>query len=192
MTASVLLAVLTLGSCASSFDMSDTSLAPPGPEWGLVLGSVLVRKERAAAGAAQTTGDRSATYEFDIVQIQPGDPNGESPYADRYHLDAVAGEERIFVSRLRPGQYLIKNFHRSGVTGTGGDLNLIFSSVPEEVRYIGRVLVQIPERLSHGKEYRFAVEEAREPTLARLSQRHGNLTTRVLSAPLQIRGDAPQ
>lgn len=110
---------LSLASCASSLDMSHERTAVPGPEWGIVIGSVLVRQEPTGAGPGTTAGDRSTIYEFDVVQIQPADPNGESPYASRYHLEAVAGQERPFLARLRPGQYLMKNFHRSGISGTG-------------------------------------------------------------------------
>jgi hypothetical protein len=182
-----LLTASTVVSCAASLDMSDERIASPGPEWGVVMGSVLVRPERSAPKSAATD-DRFAAYEFEVVQIQPGDPNGERAYADRYELEAVAGQERHFLSRLRPGQYLIKNFHRSGVTGTGGDLNLLFESRPGEVRYVGRVLVELPQRLSSGNEYRFAVEDGREGTLERFSK-HGDLTNQAVTVPMSIRRD---
>lgn len=57
-------------------------------------------------------------FEFDVVQIQPGDPKGESPHAARYQVDATVGQERPFLSRLRPGRYLFKNFYRTGMSGT--------------------------------------------------------------------------
>lgn len=189
MLMSVIATSLVLGSCAKQFDMSDQLMTPLGQEWGVVIGSVLVQPEKGAAGKDAKGRDAAGTYEFDIVQSQPGDPYGESPYIERYHLDAKAGEERIFVSRLRSGEYLIKNFHESGVRGIGGDLNLAFASMAGEVRYIGRVLVEIPRRISSGKGYRFVVENAREPTLAQVSKQHTGLTTDAVNVPMQARGD---
>lgn len=180
--------LLGFASCTTSFDMSGERITPPGPEWGVVIGSVLVQQEQVAWGKSTKGRDVSgASYEFDIVRIQPGDPNGEGPYVEQYRLDAKAGEERIFISRLRSGQYLIKSFHEEGVMGLGGELELIFASMAGEIRYIGRVLVEIPQRVSRGKDYRFTVENAREPTLARVSQQDAELTKGVVDEPMQAR-----
>jgi len=176
-------------SCIRSLDMSDEHITPPGTEWGVVIGSVLVQPEKGASDNDVMGRELMKEYEFDIVQIQPGDPYGETPYAERYRLDAKAGEERIFISRLRSGQYLFKNFHEARVRGIGGDLDLTFASMAGEVRYIGRVLVQIPQRVSVGKGYRFTVENAREPTFAQVSEQHPELTKDAVNVPLQAGGD---
>jgi hypothetical protein len=177
-----------LASCTTSFDMSGERITPPGPEWGVVIGSVLVQLERVSSGKNATGRDVSgSSYEFDIVRIQPGDPNGKGPYVEQYRFDAKAGEERIFISRLRSGQFLIRSFHEEGMTGLGGELDLVFASMAGEIRYIGRVLVEIPQRVSRGKGYRFTVENAREPTLAQVSQQHADMTKDVVDQPMQAR-----
>jgi hypothetical protein len=177
-----------LASCTTSFDMSGERITSPGPEWGVVIGSVLVQPEKVVSGKNATGRDVSgSSYEFDIVRIQPGDPNGGGPYVEQYRLDAKAGEERIFISRLRSGQFLIKSFHEEGMIGLGGELDLVFASMAGEIRYIGRVLVEIPQRVSRGKGYRFTVENAREPTLAQVSQQHADLTMAVVDEPMQAR-----
>ena len=176
-------------SCIKSLDMSGEHIAQPGTEWGVVIGSVLVQPERGASGKDVAGHEVVGEYEFDIVQIQPGDPTGETPYAERYRLEAKAGEERIFISRLRTGQYLFKNFHEARVRGIGGDLNLIFASMAGEVRYIGRVLVEIPRRVSAGKGYRFTVQNAREPTLAQVSEQHADLVKDIVNVPMQAGGE---
>jgi len=182
-----------LASCTTSFDMSGERITSPGPEWGVVIGSVLVQPEKVASGKNATGRDVSESfYEFDIVRIQPGDPNGGGPYVEQYRLDAKAGEERIFISRLRSGQFLIKSFHEEGMIGLGGELDLVFASMAGEIRYIGRVLVEIPQRVSRGKGYRFTVENAREPTLAQVSQQHADLTKAVVDEPMQARGRPAQ
>jgi hypothetical protein len=74
------------------------------------------------------------------------------------------------------------------MTGLGGELDLVFASMAGEIRYIGRVLVEIPQRVSRGKGYRFTVENARELTLAHVSQQQADLTKDVVDQPMQARG----
>jgi hypothetical protein len=179
-----------LASCTAPFDMSNEHLTPPGPEWGLVIGSVLVQPEKGVPGQDVIGHDAAgpgSSYQFNIVRIQPGDPKGESPYVEQYRLNAKAGEERVFISRLRSGQFLFRSFEEEGTTGLGGELDLVFTSMAGEIRYIGRVLVKIPERISKGNRYRFTVENAREPTLAEVSRQHADLTKDVVDEPMQAR-----
>ncbi len=185
----VMLAFLSLGltSCASPLDLSHEQVAVPSPEWGVVIGSVLVRQDLSGSGPGVAPSDRSTLYEFDVVQTQPADPNGEGAYASRYHLEAMAGQEQPFLARLRPGRYLVKNFHRTGMSGTGGDLNLVFESQSGRVVYVGQVLVEVPPQLSHGKEYRFSIQDAHETTFSALAPHHGHLTQQAITAPMQIR-----
>jgi hypothetical protein len=184
-------ALFFLTSCANSLDMSGSRIKPPGLEWAVVIGSVLVQPETMASDKKLAGRDASgASYEFDIVQIQPGDPYGEGLFASSYQLNANAGEERIFISRLRPGQYLIRRFRQDAVTGLGGELDLVFDAAPGEVRYIGRVRIDLPQRVSSGKGYRFTVENARDPTLTRVSEQYGDLTKTTMDGPMHARGQA--
>ncbi len=178
---------LSLVACAKSFDMSDERLTPLGPEWGIVIGSVLVKPVKLADEKSKSRDAADTIYEFDIVQSQPGDPDGESPYADRYRLKAKTGEERVFISRLRTGRYLVKSFAQEHITGTGGDIGLVFDSMAGEVHYIGRLLVEVPQRASRGKEYRFAVENARETTLTHVPKEHDELAKQAMDSPLRSR-----
>lgn len=178
---------ISLVSCTTSFDMSGERLTALGPEWGVVIGSVLVKPVKTSGEDDRRRDAADTTYQFDIVQSPPGDPDGESPYGERYRLDAKAGEERIFISRLRSGRYLMKTFSKDNMMGIGGDLDLLFDSMAGEVRYIGRVLVEIPQRVSRGKGYRFTVENARESTLAQVSHEHPDLAQRAVDVPMRAR-----
>lgn len=178
---------MSLLACSTSFDMSSERLTPLGLEWGVVIGSVLVKPVKAAGEDDMRRDAADVTYEFDIVQSPPGDPDGESPYAERYHLEAKAGEERIFVSRIRSGRYLVKTFSQTRFTGIGGDLDLMFESMAGEVRYVGRVVVEIPQRVSRGKGYRFTIENARESTLRQVSHDHPDLAQQAVDVPMQAR-----
>jgi len=177
--------MLSLAACAKSFDMSSERLTPLGPEWGVVIGSVLIKpvKQADETGKSRDSGDM--TYEFDIVQSQPGDPEGEAPYAERYRLESKAGEERVFISRLRTGSYLIRSFGQDRIAGKGGDLGLVFDTMAGEVRYIGRLLIEVPQRVSRGREYRFAVENAREETLKNVAGQHPDLAKQAVDVPMR-------
>lgn len=164
-------------------------MTAPGPEWGIVIGSVLVRQDRTSSGARPAASDPSMMFEFDVVQIQPGDPKGESPHAARYQVDATVGQERPFLSRLRPGRYLFKNFYRTGMSGTGGDLNLVFESQSGRVVYIGQLLVEVPPHLTRGEDYRFSVQDAHETTFSQLAPQHRDLAQQAITIPMQIRPD---
>ena len=186
-TRTALVLALLLAACAKSFDMSDERLSPLGPEWGVVIGSVLVKPVK-LAGESGKSGDASdATYEFDIVQSQPGDPEGETPYAERYRLQSKAGEERVFISRLRTGRYMMRSFAQDRIAGKGGDLGIVFDSMAGEVRYVGRLLVEVPQRVSRGKEYRFTVENGREKTLTKIAEQHPDLAKQAVDVPMRPR-----
>lgn len=176
---------LSVAACTKSFDMSDERLTPLGPEWGIVVGSVLVKPAKLADESGKSRDTADVTYEFDIVQSQPGDPEGESPYAERYRLDSKGGEERVFISRLRTGRYMIRSFAQDRLAGKGGDLGLVFDCMADEVRYVGRLLVEVPQRVSRGKEYRYAVENAREQTLRKIAESQPELAKRAVDAPMR-------
>ena len=175
---------VSLVACSKSLDMSGERLTPLGPEWGVVIGSVLVQP-RDDNTTPRTTAD--VTYDFEIVQSSPGDPHGRNPYAEQYHLHVKAGEERIFISRLHPGRYLLKYFSQERLTGIGGDLDLVFDSMAGEVHYVGRLLVEVPQRVSRGKDYQFRVQNARETTLTHMSREHTELARQAIDAPMRSR-----
>jgi hypothetical protein len=129
---------------------------------------------------------RDATYQFDIVQSLPGSPD-VGPNSQRYRLEAKAGEERTFVSRLREGRYLFKSFSQERIVGVGGDLGLVFESLAGEIRYIGRLVVEVPQRVSRGKAYRFTVENARAATMTQISHRHPEFARQAVDAPMRTR-----
>ena len=182
-----LVLALSLAACAKSFDMSDERLSPLGPEWGVVIGSVLVKPVKLSSENGKSGDASDTTYEFDIVQSQPGDPEGETPYAERYRLQSKAGEERVFISRLRTGRYMMRSFAQDRIAGKGGDLGIVFDSMAGEVRYVGRLLVEVPQRVSRGKEYRFTVENGREKTLTKIAEQHPDLVKQAVDVPMRPR-----
>jgi len=187
----VLVACLLVStSCAKTLDMSGDRIAVPGIEWGVVVGSVEIEPEKPER-PSNIQPLANETFILNVVQIQPGDPEGIRPYADTYELTAKAGEDKLFVSRLRPGRYLIRSFQASGFMGLGGDIKAVFTVEPAAVRYIGRLHIVVPRYLSHDRPYRFTLENAQQADVAKLTERHPDLANVVHEALMELRTATP-
>ncbi|MBA5865472.1 MAG: hypothetical protein GDA67_02115 [Nitrospira sp. CR1.3] len=187
-----MLSLLVLAGCATpSFDMSDGSIEPVGPDGGIVIGSVLVQADQESPDSwyNQWFGRKAAgfTYDFEIVRAQTIDPDKAGRYADRYELDAKPKEERIFVARVAAGNYLIRTFRHEGMSAMGGQLDVRFSVAPGKTHYIGRLILDVPRRVTLGSPYTYKVEDARETTLAVVQKRQPGLAQNVVNAPMQGR-----
>ncbi|UVT20643.1 MAG: hypothetical protein H8K03_01615 [Nitrospira sp.] len=182
--------LLVSTSCAKSLDMSGDRIAVPGNEWGVVVGSVEVEPEKPER-PSNIQPLANETFILNVVQIQPGDPEGLSPYADTYELTSKADEAKLFVSRLRPGRYLIRSFQASGFMGLGGDIKAVFTVEPGAVRYIGRLHILVPRYLSHDRPYRFTLENAQQADVAKLAESHPDLASAVREAPMELRPATP-
>ena len=190
--AACILAMCVLAGCATpSLDMSGGRIAPAGPDGGVVIGSVLVQAEQEPPGSwlNRWFGRKAAgfVYDFEIVKIDVTDPEGTHPYADRYVLDAKPGEERIFVARLPVGTYLFKAFRHEGLSAMGGDLGLTFSVAPDTTRYIGRLFLEVPRRVTVGVPFTYTVQDARDATLAAVRRQHPGIGQQAVNAPMQAR-----
>ncbi len=187
-----LVALLALAGCATpSLDMSGGRIEPAGPDGGVVIGSVLVQAEQEPPNSwfNRLFGRKAAgfVYDFEIVKIGGHDPEGVPPYADRYELDAKPGEERIFVARLPIGTYLFKTFRHEGLSAMGGDLGLTFSVAPDATRYIGRLFLEVPRRVTMGVPFTYTVQDARDATLAAVHKQHPDVGQQAVDAPMQAR-----
>jgi len=157
----------------------------------VVIGSVLVQAEQEPPNSwfNRLFGRKAAgfVYDFEIVKIDGHDPEGVHPYADRYELDAKPGEERIFVARLPVGTYLFKTFRHEGLSAMGGDLGLTFSVAPDATRYIGRLFLEVPRRVTMGVSFTYTVQDARDATLATVHKQHPAVGQEAVNAPMQAR-----
>lgn len=126
-------------------------------------------------------------YDFEIVKIDGHDPEWVHQYADRYELDAKPGEERIFVARLPIGTYLFKAFRHEGLSAMGRDLGLTFSVAPDATRYIGRLFLEVPRRVTMGVLFTYTVQDARDAALAAVHKQHPDVGQQAVNAPMQAR-----
>jgi hypothetical protein len=174
-----------------SLDMLGGRIDPAGPDRGVVIGSVLVQAEQepSAAWFNRMFGHRAAgfTYDFENVRAGATGQTFTSAYADRYALDAKPKEERIFVARLPVGSYLIKTFYHEGLSAIGGELDVTFFVAPDTTYYVGRLVLDVPRRVTFGSPFTFRIENWRDATLAAARKQHPNLGAAVVNAPMQAR-----
>ncbi|WP_455371088.1 hypothetical protein [Petrachloros mirabilis] len=177
------------GCAAPSLDMSDRRIPPPGPDGGVVIGSVLVQAEQELPDSWFTRlfgrNAGSFVYEFEIVRTGMGIANKSDPYKDRYVLDVQPGEERFFVAHLPVSRYVFKSFHHKGLSAMGGEVGLTFSVAPGTTVYIGRLLLEVPGRVTLGTSFTYRVENAREATLVAVRRRHPEISLQPVDAPMQ-------
>lgn len=183
---------LLTGCSTTSLDMGNKPIEPPAPGWGVVVGSVLVEAENDPPDSWwNRTFGRDAegfTYEFQIVKVELTDLEAVShPYAQRYRLDAKPKVERLFVSRLPVGNYLIKTFRHEGLSAIGGDLDVRFSVEADRTLYLGKLILDVPRRASLGAPYTFRVVDASGAAIVALRQRHPELAGEVKNSPMQVR-----
>jgi len=185
--------LLMLAGCSTtSLDMGDKPIEPPGPGWGIVVGSVLVEAEDDPPDSWwNRMFGRNAegfTYEFQIVRIEWTDRKGGGhPFAEQYRLEVKPKVERTFVSRLPVGNYLIKTFRHEGLSAIGGDLEVKFSVEPGRTQYLGRLILDVPRRVSFGTPYTFRIANARDTAIAALRQRYPAFAGEVVDSPMQAR-----
>lgn len=187
-----LVSMFVLTACTTpSLDMSHGRIEPAGPDGGVVIGSVLVQAEQEPPDSwlNRLFGRKAGgfVYEFEIVETDMSDFNGSHPYKKRYGLDAKPGEERIFVARLPVGTYIFKSFRHAGLSAMGGDLGLTFTVTPDTSSYIGRLLLDVPRRVTLGVPFTYRVEDAREATLDTVIREHPEIGHRPVNAPMQAR-----
>lgn len=185
-------AVLGLAGCSTpSLDMSEERIDPAGPDGGVVIGSLLVQAEQEPSGSwfSRMFGRRAAgfTYDFEIVRAGTADQTHTSAYADRYELDAKPKEEQLFVARLPVGSCLFKSFRHEGLSAMGGELEVTFSVAPDTTQYIGRLVLDVPQRVTLGSPFTYRIENGRDATLAAVRKRHPDLGADVVNAPMQAK-----
>lgn len=175
-----------LMSCAAQLDMSAKRVAASDDkDWGIVIGSFLVVPETVGSEPKSGHDASEMFYVFDVIQL-PSDAAANYFTTPKYRLEVKPGEERIFVSRLRPGSYLIRDFHEEGIVRLEGEVGGVFTVRSNEVHYIGRLRVILPGWTAKGKAYRVVVENDRESTLGEVSTVYPDLAAAAVNVPIQL------
>jgi len=187
-----LLGMLVLAGCAAipSLDMSDGPIEPPGQDIGIVIGSVLVHTDQEPPDSwfNKLFGRNTAGFDYDFEILRAVDPaRPQPPGEEHYELEVKPAVERIFVARLPFGRYVISSFRYKHTSVLAGELGLNFVVAPRTTLYIGRLILQVPRRVTLGTPYTVEIQNGREATIGALQTQHPGLGRDALDALIQAR-----
>jgi|SRR5262245_10676781 len=182
--------LLVLAGCATtpSLDMSDRPIGPPAQDIGIVIGSVLVQTDQEPPDSwlNKLIGREAKGFDYDFEILRAVGPAGPPPPGEeRYELEVKPAVERIFVARLPFGRYVISSFRYKGITVLAGELGLHFVVAPRTTLYIGRLVLEVPRRVTLGIPYTVDIQNAREVTIDALQAQHPGLGRDAVDALIQ-------
>jgi hypothetical protein len=182
--------MLVFAGCATtpSLDMSDRPIEPPGQDIGIVIGSVLVQTDQEPPDSwfDKLFGRKAEGFDYDFEILRAIDPSRlQPPDEERYELEVKPAVERIFVARLPFGRYVINSFRYKGISVLAGELGLNFVVAPRTTLYIGRLILEVPRRVTLGTPYKVEVQNAREATIGALQTQHPGLGRDAVDALIQ-------
>ena len=169
----VALVVFLLSGCAS-MNSSKEELQGIETNEGIVVGSVLLTVAQGDAnesGWAFLKGRKASELEYSVA-ISESEFN---PFKPTYTLPATPGKEALFVKKLPAGSYKMSSIGPTGFlapTGLSFPLNLRFEVKPQTISYIGKLVVTLPDRISGGRRFEFAIQDAQKETIDKLRNDH--------------------
>lgn len=166
----VALIAFLLSGCAS-MNSSKEELRGIEENEGIVVGSVLLTVEQGDAnesGWAFLKGRKAGELEYSVGISDTG--TGFNPFKTTYSLPATPGKEAFFVKKLPAGNYRMDNIGPSGFLAPqlSFPLGLSFGVKPQKVSYIGKLVVNLPDRIGMGRSFRFSIQDAQLETIDKL------------------------
>lgn len=164
----VALVVFLLSGCAS-MSSSKEELQSIGANEGVVVGSVLLtvaQGDTNESAWAFLKGRKASEMKYSVAVSE----SEFNPLKATYNLPATPGEEAFFVKKLPAGIYTMSSIGPTGFVagGLSFPLNLRFDVKPQEISYIGKLVVFLPNRVMGGSRFDFSVQDAQRETIDKL------------------------
>lgn len=138
---------------------------------GVVIGSILfivAQGPKDESAWAFLKGRKADDVEWTVTFGEAG----FQPFATTYAISAKPGKEEVFIKKLPPGNYNIQRAQPAGLFGLSSNqyvsLNIYFKVEPQQTSYIGRLVVNVPDRIMFGSPVRVAISDSQEETVAKL------------------------
>jgi hypothetical protein len=162
------LVAFLLSGCASMTSTKEELRSLGGSE-GIVVGSVLLTVEQGDAnesGWAFLKGRKAGELEYYVAVSE----KGFNPLKATYSLPAIPGKEAFFVKKLPAGHYTMGNIGPTGFLApqVTFPLDLGFEVTPQKVSYIGKLVVNLPNRILGGGRFEFTIQDAQQETIDKL------------------------
>jgi hypothetical protein len=168
-------AVLVLALLPGCATMSSTKeeLQTLGESEGIVVGSVLLTVARAPkeeSGWAFLKGRKAGELDY-AVSISE---TAFNPLKTTYSVPAKPGQEEVFVKKLPAGSYSMNSVSPSGFLAPQLKLTLAinFTVKPRQISYIGKLLVDFPDRIMAGSPAHVTVVDAQRDAAEELKTEH--------------------
>ena len=167
--------VVMLSGCASMVS-SKEELQSLGENEGIVVGSVLLTAPKGDAnesGWAFLKGKKASESEYSVSFSEIG----SNPFKTNYTVLATPGKEEVFIKKLPAGSYNIDAITLSGFLAPQLRLALFFNFnvKPRQTSYIGKLVVDFPDRLTAGSPVRVDILDAQQETIEKLRGEHPSI-----------------
>lgn len=189
----LLLAALSMTGCAAPMMSTKEELQSVSAKEGVVIGSILftvAKGPKEESAWAFLKGRKAEDVEWKVIFGEVG----SAPFATTYAISAKPGKEEVFIKKLPPGEYNIQRAEPAGLFGLSTtqyvSLSIYFKVEPQQTSYIGKLEVNVPDRIMHGSRVHVAISDSQEETVAKLQSEYPSVvgnTVKSLASQSTIR-----
>ena len=169
---------IALSGCAS-MTSSKEQLQSVGEDEGIVFGSFVINVEPGEDGSSLAfwKGQKAGNATYAVIFTK----SGYNPIKQRYMVRATPEKEAVFIRKLPAGVYHIEKISKEGFTNLELYLNDVnFRVVPKQTTYIGKIIMQSPNRIMAGSPVRVSVADAQQETTESLRGEHEKSVSTVV------------
>jgi len=148
---------------------SKEELQSLGENEGIVVGSVVLTAAKGDAdesGWAFLKGRKPGEVEYSVSISE----SGFNPFQTNYSVPAKPGKEEVYIKKLPAGSYNMNELRPSGFLAPQLILTLAinFNVKPRQTSYIGKLVVNFPDRITVGSPVHVDILDAQEETIEKL------------------------
>jgi len=181
-------ALSLLVGCATSMQAPVKDVAPLKTNEGRVVGSVLINVPltKDTSSWAWLKGRKAESFKYRFG-IEPAGafPNPFFRTSRIYTIDAGVGQEEVFVTNLPTGPYKFNKVTQKGGSYLHGYIDRTFNVTAGQTTYIGRLVLEFPERLESFRPFRIRVEDMQEEALQSTKAKTGIVLTNLVKGLIQ-------
>jgi len=172
---------LTLLSACATMTSSKEELQSLGENEGIVVGSVLLtaaKEDADESGWAFLKGRKAGELEYSVSISEAG----SNPFSTTYTVPAKPGKEEVFIKKLPVGSYNMNELKPSGFLAPQLSLTLAvnFNVKPQQTSYIGKLVVNFPDRIRWGSPAVVEVLDAQEETIENLRGEYPSIVSNAV------------
>lgn len=177
-TIPLMFAAILMTGCASSMVSTKEELQSLSENEGVVIGSILFIAEKGVENESAWAFLRGRKADEVEWTVSFGEL-GLNPFATTYTISARPGKEEVFIKKLPPGNYNIQRASPAGFLGLSSNqyvrLTIYFKVEPRQTSYIGKLVLNLPDRIMFGSPVRVAISDSQEETVEKLGSEHSSI-----------------